>query len=605
MPELMRKRLEMMLFLPTMTMVVLIGVILWRLVAQADAAAWVDHTDHVIEASERARGQLLAAQMEMRGYLLAPSTAVTNKFRQDWSDSQATLRAIVEMVRDNGAQEQRIVEILTLENRWMDSAERALAAANQTDRLAAYRTCDFLGKQAARLFEAEIGEEQRLRSIRYQRQELQDNLVMWGIPLLLIVAIGVFLFLVEGQVKRETGRFRVALTMAQEANVAKDNFLAAVSHDLRNPLNAILLWCNVLFPNDNLDAKTHRGIEAIHRAAKSQAQLIEDLLDVSRIESGRMRLDIQACDLGEVVRSAVETLRPAAEAKAINLHLVVDPKAGNVMGDPQRLQQVVWNLIANAVKFTGKSGKVQVRLERINSHAEIIVADTGQGMDAQTLDHLFEPFWQRLDHSRNPGSQGLGLGLSIVKNIVGVHGGSVTAHSEGIDKGSTFTVRLPVPPTTVGLMSAPRRHPTVAPLSASAHIARLDGISILIVDDDRDAREALKTLLTSLGANAREVDSVERAIAAIPEFQPDVLITDLGLPTRDGYSLAREVRSNEQAAGTGRLALVALTAYGRVEDRVEVFAAGFDSHLVKPVDPAELAATLRHLLQKRSAEAVA
>jgi CheY-like chemotaxis protein len=420
------------------------------------------------------------------------------------------------------------------------------------------------------------------------------------------LATGAFIVLVESQVRIEVGRFKVALHRAEEANVAKDNFLAAVSHDLRNPLNAILLWCNALFPTQGLDAKVHRGIDAIHRAAKSQAQLIEDLLDVSRIESGKMRLDVQSCDLSEVVRSAVETLRPAAEAKSIDLQLVIDPKADNIMGDAQRLQQVVWNLVSNAVKFTHKAGKVQVRLERINSHAEITVADTGRGMDAQTLDHLFEPFWQRLDHSKDGGSsQGLGLGLAIVKNIVNLHGGTTTAHSEGIDKGSTFTVRLPLPPTTAGLLSSSRRHPTVSPFGIKAHVARLDGVSIMIVDDDRDALEALKTLLTSLGARVLEADSVDRAIAAIPEFQPDVLVTDLGMPVRDGYSLAREIRSGAQNNGANRIALVALTAYGRVEDKVQVFAAGFDNHLVKPVDPAELAAVVRHLLETRSTETVA
>jgi CheY-like chemotaxis protein len=269
------------------------------------------------------------------------------------------------------------------------------------------------------------------------------------------------------------------------------------------------------------------------------------------------------------------------------------------MGDSHRLQQAVWNLLSNAVKFTPRGGKVQVRLERINSHLEITVADNGQGIDKEALQNVFERFWQ----AAKPGSgdRGMGLGLSIVRHIVNLHGGTVTAHSDGPGKGSVFAIRLPLPVTTAGLADPGRRHPTVTDGAQTARVPRLDNITALVVDDDLDTREALTSLLTSLGARVSALETADGAIAALAEMNPDVLISDLGMPGRDGYSLIREIRAKEKATGTAgsyaRLAAVALTAYGRVEDKVEIFSSGFDGHVVKPVDPAELAALIKRLVE--------
>ena len=314
-----------------------------------------------------------------------------------------------------------------------------------------------------------------------------------------------------------------------------------------------------------------------------------------------MRLDVQATDLAQVVKTAVDAMRVTAEAKSIKLQDIIDPSVSLIAGDPKRLEQVVWNLLSNALKFTPKGGKVQVRLERINSHVEIIVVDSGQGLAPSSLPYVFDRFWQEMDSAQ--GKRGTGLGLSIVKELVTLHGGTVMAHSEGIGKGSTFTVRLPLPAATAPLLE-PRRHPTVAPIENAAAASRLDGLSILVVDDDPEACDALTRLLGSLGAKVSAETSAQTALVKLDGTRPDVIVADIEMPVQDGFSFAREVRKSEQDRNTrvGRVPLVALTAYGRVEDRIKILASGFDSHVVKPVELAELSATIRSLISARGAE---
>ena len=447
-------------------------------------------------------------------------------------------------------------------------------------------------------FDAISAVEHELRLTRDARRDSQYKNAMWGIPIVaLILAVG-FTWVAWREIRSASNTFAAALTDAEEANQAKTNFLAVVSHELRNPLNSILLWCNALLTTGALQGKVDQGVNAIWRAAKAQAQLIEDLLDISRIESGQMRFDVQPTNPAEVVRAAVDSMSPAAEAKSIAVQVVLDPRADVIMGDSQRLQQAVWNLLSNAIKFTPKGGKVQVRLERINSHLEIVVADNGQGIDKRALENVFDRFWQA--GGPNSPERGMGLGLSIVKHIVNLHGGTVTAHSDGLNQGSVFAIRLPLPVTTAGLASPARRHPTVASIAQMSHIPRLESISVLVVDDDKETRDALRSLLKSVGATVKTAESVEGAIAVLAESYPDVLVSDLGMPGRDGYWLIKEIRAREKGTGASEhLPAVALTAYGRVEDRVEVFASGFDSHVMKPVDPAELAAIIKRLVEAR------
>jgi CheY-like chemotaxis protein len=401
------------------------------------------------------------------------------------------------------------------------------------------------------------------------------------------------------QIGRASRRFAAALNNAEEASRAKDSFIATISHELRNPLNSIMLTASTLLSDHELPPKTRQRVTAIERAARTQAQLIEDLLDISRIESGRMRLDVQATDLAQVVKAAVDSIRVAAEAKSMTLVDIIDPSVRLIAGDPKRLEQVLWNLLSNAVKFTPIGGKVEVRLERINSHVEIVVADNGQGIAPSSLPYVFDRFWRESDSDRS--RPGTGLGLSIVKQLVTLHGGTVSAQSGGVGKGSTFTVRLPLPVSTAPLLEL-RRHPTIAPFENAAAATRLDGLSILVVDDDPEACDALIRLLGSLGAAAYAVTSAPEALVKLDGIHPDAIVSDIGMSVQDGFSFAREVRKREQDGGAnGRVPLVALTAYGRVDDKIKILASGFDSHVVKPVELSELSAIIKSLVEARAA----
>jgi signal transduction histidine kinase/ActR/RegA family two-component response regulator len=374
----------------------------------------------------------------------------------------------------------------------------------------------------------------------------------------------------------------------EEADRAKDAFLATVSHELRTPLSPIVTWAEVL-KRGNLDEEQSRlAVEAIQRSAKVQTQLIEDLLDVSRIAAGKMRLEVRPVDLADVIRAAVEVVRPAADAKGIRVQTVIDTETAPVSGDPDRLQQVVWNLLSNAVKFTPKGGRVTVVLERVNSHVEAAVSDTGQGIAADLLPHLFERFRQG-DAGSTRRSTGLGLGLAIARHIVEAHGGTVHAESPGPGKGSVFTVKLPLVliPRTAG--EGQRRHPTAATTSPENQPA-LDGLRVLVVDDEADSNEALRALLSSCGAEVRPATSVAQALEILGDWTPHLLVSDIGMPGEDGYALIARVRALED--GSKRIPAIALTAHASVEDRVRLLSAGFQMHVPKPVEPAELLAVV-------------
>ncbi len=381
---------------------------------------------------------------------------------------------------------------------------------------------------------------------------------------------------------------------AETANRSKDEFLATVSHELRTPLNAILGWTQLLLASgpDAADAdRRRRGLETIVRNAKLQAQLIDDLLDVSRIISGKMRLDVQPTDLAAVIDAAVEAIRPAAEAKQIQVRRVLDPFAGPVTGDPARLQQVVWNLLSNAVKFTAKTGKIEVRLERVNSHIEILVADTGTGISPEFLPHVFDRFRQ-LDASTTRRHGGLGLGLAIVRHLVELHGGTVKVKSPGEGQGSTFIVELPMSVAhltpTEGLRVHPRAEVGGGDPCRDDPSLDLRGIRILVVDDEPDARETLQQILEHCHGKVVAVGSAAEALRSLEAWRPDVLLSDIGMPGEDGYELIRKVRALPPERG-GRTPAAALTAFARGEDRRRALRAGFQMHVAKPVDLQELA----------------
>ncbi|MEZ4431802.1 MAG: PAS domain-containing protein [bacterium] len=387
---------------------------------------------------------------------------------------------------------------------------------------------------------------------------------------------------------------RHARSEAERASRMKDEFLATLSHELRNPLSAILGWAHHLGRARNLDPAVARGVEIIERNARLQAQLIEDLLDMSSITSGKLRLDIQPVDPAEIVRAAFETVRPAADAKEIEVALDLEADAGPIAGDARRLQQVVWNLLTNAVKFTPRRGRVEVRLARIGSLVELRVSDSGVGIDPQFVEHVFERFRQA-DATTTKLFGGLGLGLSIVKHLVELHGGTVRAESAGTDQGARFVVQLPV-------SGAPRDAADEAPARARdrrdtrPEFAALDlgGLTVLVVDDQPDACEFVARLLAECGARAATATSARAALDAIREAPPEALVSDIGMPQMDGYELIRAVRALPADKG-GRVPAIAMTAFARSTDRERALAAGFDRHLAKPVDPADLIATIASL----------
>lgn len=392
---------------------------------------------------------------------------------------------------------------------------------------------------------------------------------------------------------------RLARADAERASLMKDDFLATLSHELRTPLNAILGWATILAEGTLAGDDLRSGLLTIERNARAQTKIIEDLLDMSRIISGKVRLEVQTVVLAEILEAAVESVRPAATAKNVRLRSVLDPEAGPVNGDPNRLQQVFFNLLTNAIKFTHKGGQVQVFLQRINSQVEITVADSGEGIAAEFLPHVFERFRQA-DASTTRRHGGLGLGLAIVKQLVELHGGAVRVTSPGEGRGATFTIELPLsaahPVHEEGAQE--RRHPDAhSKHLTDADRARLRGIRILAVDDEPDARALVKRLLEDRGAIVTTAASADEAMASIAVERPDVVISDIGMPQEDGYSLIHKIRALPPDRG-GDMPAVALTAYARTEDRVRAMHAGFQTHLVKPVEATELIAVVASLAKR-------
>ncbi|MHA3772486.1 PAS domain S-box protein [Verrucomicrobiota bacterium sgz303538] len=392
---------------------------------------------------------------------------------------------------------------------------------------------------------------------------------------------------------------RAARADVERASQMKDEFLATLSHELRTPLNAVLGWTQILRSGPIDPEELEDGLNTIERNARAQKQIIEDLLDMSRIISGKVRLDVQRIDLAPVVEAALDTVRPAAEAKGIRLQAVLDPHTGPVSGDPNRLHQVFWNLLTNAVKFTPRDGRIQVLLERVNSHLEVSVIDTGEGIRPEFLPHVFDRFRQA-DASTTRRHGGLGLGLAIVKQLVELHGGTVLAKSGGLGCGTTFTVSLPltvIHPEPKGAVE--RRHPEAESIEGLDldSCLKLDGVRVLAVDDEPDARALVKRLLENCHAVVRTAGSAREALKLFKEEQPDVLISDIGMPEEDGYALIRRIRALGPEHG-GNVPALALTAYARAEDRMKAIRAGFQMHVPKPVEGAELLTMVASLAGK-------
>jgi PAS domain S-box-containing protein len=386
---------------------------------------------------------------------------------------------------------------------------------------------------------------------------------------------------------------------AEASSRAKDEFLATVSHELRTPLNAMLGWSQLLTNNSLSSDKLAHALEVIQRNVLAQSRLVEDLLDVSRIISGQMRLEVQPVNAVRVVGAAIESAKPAIGAKHIELAVSLDPDAGQVLGDANRLQQVIWNLLSNATKFTSQEGKISVRVRRVESSVEIAVSDTGQGIAPEFLPFVFDRFRQA-DGSFARRHGGLGLGLSIARHLVELHGGTITVDSEGIGQGSKFVVRLPY----VGTRTTPLPMTSIAPSAefqppSELTVPGLRGIRVLVVDDDDDSRDLVVSILEKCEAITFPASSAEQALSIIVSERPDVLVSDIGMPGMDGYDLLRAVRAlpDERAQ---RVPAVAVTAYARSEDQRRALAEGFQLHLAKPIEPAAFANAVARL--SRSAQ---
>jgi PAS domain S-box-containing protein len=382
---------------------------------------------------------------------------------------------------------------------------------------------------------------------------------------------------------------REARERAELETRMKDEFLATLSHELRTPLNAILGWANLLRETED-PHEIAEGLEVIERNARAQTQIIEDLLDMSRIISGKVRLDVQRVDLLSVINSAIESVKPTAAAKEIRVTSALDPLAGPISGDPARLQQILWNLLTNALKFTERGGRVHVVLERVNSHLEISIADTGRGIDPDFLPHVFDRFRQA-DASSTREHRGLGLGLAIVKNLAELHGGSVRAKSPGLNKGSTFSIALPMVTADI---DPERRHPRAATGESFDGKLDLHDVCVLAVDDEADARHLIKRILAGCGAQVETAESGAAALRFLRKARPHVLVMDIGMPQEDGYSAMRKIRQLSTEEG-GVVPAIALTAFARSEDRRRAILSGFQMHLAKPVEPAELIAMVASL----------
>ncbi|MFW9260095.1 ATP-binding protein [Nostoc sp. CALU 546] len=384
---------------------------------------------------------------------------------------------------------------------------------------------------------------------------------------------------------------QVARAKAETANRIKDEFLAVLSHELRTPLNAILGWSKLLQTRRLDQVKTSEALATIERNATLQVQLIEDLLDISRILQGKLTLNITKISLESTVLSALETMRLAAETKLIEVNTVFEPDVGEILGDSIRLQQVVWNLLSNAVKFTPKGGKVEVRLEQADGYAQLVVSDTGKGISADFLPFVFD-YFRQADSTSTRNFGGLGLGLAIVRNIIEMHGGMVKAESHGEGKGAIFTVSLPLLPDESPNLTDEQNYPAFL----TPNSLPLNGIRVLVVDDDADSRDFVAFVLEQDGAFVIAVSSAYEALQTLAEVKLDVLVSDISMPDMDGYMLIHQVRNLIPEQG-GQIPAIALTAFARTDDQQEALKAGFQMHLPKPLNPEELVAAIAQLLE--------
>jgi PAS domain S-box-containing protein len=543
----------------------------------------IQNATSILLARQRAEEELLQAKeaLERKTRELAHSLALMRATLESTSDAMLVTdqhgnvtdvnQRFIDMWRLPGAlmESRAHREILDHLGRQLEDPKRFLARTDEIYAASPQDSCDVLELADGRVFE------------RYSKIQCVNERNVGR----------VWSFRDVTETRRALESERYARSEAEQASSMKDEFLATLSHELRTPLSAILGWAQILRARPVTKAELDQGLEVMERNARMQTQLIEDLLDIGRIRSGKMRLDVQPVDPVTFIDAALETVKLAAESKAIELHKRLDAAAGPITGDPNRLQQVIWNLLSNAIKFTGRHGRVDVLLARVESHVEVSVADTGVGIAPAFLPHVFDRF-RPADPSHTRTAMGLGLGLSIVKHLVEAHGGTVRVSSPGLGGGATFTVSLPLTVAQRDREDGERGRPEkFGALASDFRRSDLSGIKVLVVDDQADACELLERVLSECAAEVLTARTADEAVRLVEAERPDVLVSDIGMPKVDGYELLRRVRALGQARG-GRLPAIALTAFARSEDRTRALHAGFLAHVSKPVESSELVATV-------------
>ncbi|MEA2572410.1 MAG: hypothetical protein QOI24_4411 [Acidobacteriota bacterium] len=550
------------------------------------------NSDSIVEEMNEALGALRDAESGQRGYLLTGRSG----YLQPYYDGRARVEKHIERLRiltaADPVQHPRVVNL-------RDAVETKLNELAGT--IARYRTD---GPQAAlgmvmtnqgndlmmhvRSLAAELMKQERTTRAT-QRASATSSSERAARMIMLTSAVAALLLLITLlQIDRATRAERDARERSESANRIKDEFIATVSHELRTPLTAILGWSRILI-DERRSELLSEGLRTIESCAAVQARLIDDLLDVSRIMSGKMRLSIRTIDLAEVTRAGVDSVRTAADAKGVELRLDLDEQI-RVSADPDRMQQVVWNLVSNAVKFTPRGGRINVRLQRTDSQAVIVVQDSGEGIGADFLPHVFDPFRQA-DASKARVHKGLGLGLSIVNYLVQAHGGTVRATSAGRGEGATFRVSLPIMPFA--------RNEAVAKSSDMPHADALAGMTILAVDDHRPTLDLVSFVMRSAGATVVAATNAADGYTLLSRTKPDVLLSDIGMPGEDGFTFISKVRRSSDVPA------IALTAYVRQDDRDKVLSSGFQAYLAKPIEPNELVTSILALAAPRRARTVA
>jgi len=591
--------------IPAVAIAFLWGLLAWQARLIAAYNRELVHSADIIATTWRTNKLLIDRETGVRAFLLTRDPHFLEPYTTAGAELPSAFRDLERMVAEHPEEAAHLASLRRRYAEWARSAEHVITETPPSTIEPEFRDEMARGKvemdDMRQTLRAIHDEEGRLLDDRRRRAERSTQVLLLSgsaVALLLGLAATFALRRLLGfldatytaayQAQAESAR------RAEQANRMKDDFLATLSHELRTPLNAIVGWAHILATHPSDPATTERAAATIHRNALAQNQLVSDLLDVSRIITGKLALKTRPVDLASVVGDAIETVSPAAENRHIRLHVMVDPDASPLKGDPDRLQQVVWNLVSNAVKFAPKGGQVQVRVARVGSHVEIGVADDGPGIPADLLPRVFERFWQA-DSSASRAHGGLGLGLAIVRHLVELHGGTVSAANRAEGSGAVFTVRLPVSAMAV---AAPT--PAEPPLAvASAAVSgtpgtSLVGMRVLAVDDEADARDLLMEVLTRHGARVSLASSAAEALDLLVRDRPHVIVADVGMPGTDGYGFIAQVRTLSPSAGS-RTPALALTAFARAEDRAQALGAGYDMHVAKPVDPDALAAAVKAL----------